>query len=84
VKTDIDGLLARATADCADPTDLMEFTSSLIAYIKRLEMSAAAVVSDLELDRSVHCPTCGAHLRYQDHGRGCSLRDLAALLEETP
>jgi hypothetical protein len=90
VKTDIDGLLARATADCADPTDLMEFTSSLIAYLKRLEVAAREVVDDSDsrvesllagLNRAT-CWCCDRWVDIDPHRDDCALARLAALLED--
>jgi hypothetical protein len=51
------------------------------ARVAALEAAARAVVDDLEAGRSVRCPVCDAHLRYQEHGRGCSIVALAALLD---
>jgi hypothetical protein len=55
-----------------------------LARIAALEAAVREVVDDLRNGDTTNCPTCGAMLVYQEHGRGCSLVALAALLDGAP
>jgi len=72
--------------DGRNDADLMlplgrELVSEIVAEHAALEAAARAVVDDMAAEGTINCPTCGAALLYQKHGRGCSLVALRALLE---
>lgn len=79
----IGALLARATADCADPANLMEFCSSLIGHLQRLDAAARIVVAQsvtLDSNNEEWCLICASPAA--SHGMACPVVALAAILKE--
>jgi hypothetical protein len=84
-----DSLLERARLAEAHIAALTEARNGLVRELRAvderfvaLETAVREVIDDLRNGDTTNCPTCGAMLVYQEHGRGCSLVALAALLDD--
>jgi hypothetical protein len=61
--------------------DLEDVATAYYVRVQTLERLIRALLADLEMDRTVPCPVCQAHLRYQMHEQSCSLAILATMLD---